>query len=226
MSRNSEQHELWAAAHNARAALAADLSTLDDAHWSSPSLCGRWNIREVLAHLTAAASIGPARWFASVVGARFDFDLHNERRLAEQLGSSPADALARFRRVVNNSTATFGPVQAWLGEVIVHAQDIRHPLGIEHTVPVEAATSVAAFYASRDFAVNSKSTAAGLRLVANDGPFSSGNGPLVTGSTLALAMAMAGRRIYCDDLNGPGLETLRTRCGTTEPDRNQRGYGK
>ncbi|MDO5743564.1 MAG: maleylpyruvate isomerase family mycothiol-dependent enzyme [Micrococcaceae bacterium] len=226
LSRNTKRHELWSAAHRERAALVADLSTLGDAQWSSPSLCDRWNIREVLAHLTAAASIGPARWFASVLGARFDFDLHNERRMAEHLGSSPADTLARFRHVVNNSTAPFGPVQAWLGEVIIHAQDIRRPLGIEHTVPMEAATSVAVFYAGRDFAVNSKSTAAGLRLVANDGPFASGNGPLVSGSTLALAMAMAGRGTYCDELNGPGAETLRMRCGPAEPGRNQKGPGE
>lgn len=223
MSLNTERLELWSAAHDERAALAADLSTLDDAQWSSRSLCGRWNIREVLAHVTAAASIGPARWFASVITARFDFNLHNERRMVEHLGSSPPDTLTRFRRVVNNSTAPFGPVEAWLGEVIVHAQDIRRPLGIEHTVPVDAVTSVAAFYALRDFTVNSKSAAAEIRLVATDGPFSSGNGPLVTGSTLAMAMAMAmaGRGIYCDELKGPGVETLRTRCGASLPDGNQ-----
>lgn len=226
MSRNTERQELWSAAHDERAVLAADLSTLDEAQWSARSLCDRWNIREVLAHLTAGASIGPPRWFASALGARFDFDLHNQRRMAEHLGSSPDDTLTRFRRVANNSTSTFGPVEAWLGEVLVHAQDVRRPLGIEHTVPVEAVTAVASFYARRDFTVNSKTAAAGIRLVATDGPFSSGNGPLVTGSTMALAMAMAGRGIYCDELTGPGVETLRTRCGTTFPDKNQTDQGK
>jgi hypothetical protein len=51
------------------------------------------------AHLTAAASIGTLRWFASVLGARFDFDLHNERRLAEYRGAAPAEILERFRRL-------------------------------------------------------------------------------------------------------------------------------
>ena len=72
---------LWSAAHTERAALAEDLAALDGAQWAQPSLCGRWVIEEVVAHLTAAASIGPLRWFASVLGARFDFDLHNDRRL-------------------------------------------------------------------------------------------------------------------------------------------------
>lgn len=39
-------------------------------------------------------------------------------------------------------------------------------------------------------------------------------GPLVSGTTLALVMAMAGRTIYCDDLNGDGVSILRNR-GTT-----------
>ena len=68
---------------------ADDLAGLDEAQWAQPSLCGRWVIEEVVAHLTAAASIGPVRWFASVLGARFDFDLHNDRRLAEHRAQHP-----------------------------------------------------------------------------------------------------------------------------------------
>ena len=52
----------------------------------------------------------------------------------------------------------------------------------------------------------------GLRVEATDGPFAVGDGPLVSGTTLALTMAMAGRYAYCDDLAGPGLSTLRERC--------------
>ncbi|OBA75034.1 hypothetical protein A5641_26130 [Mycobacterium sp. 1554424.7] len=203
---------LWSAAHVERAALADDLAGLDDVQWAQPSLCGRWTIEEVVAHLTAAASIGPLRWFASVVGARFDFDLHNERRLAEHRGATPAETLERFRRVVTSTTAPLGPVAAWLGEVVVHAQDIRRPLGLPHTPSVDTVTAVAEFYARRDFAVRSRSAITGLRLEATDGSFATGAGPLVSGTTLALTMAMAGRPAYCDDLAGPGVPTLRARC--------------
>src|SRR6201987_4767582 len=120
---------LWSAAHAERAALADDLAGLDDAQWAQRSLCGRWVIEEVVAHLTAAASIGPLRWFASVLGARFDFELHNERRLAEHRGATPAETLERFRRVITSTTAPLGPTAAWLGAGVVHAQDIRRPLG-------------------------------------------------------------------------------------------------
>lgn len=203
---------LWSATHAERAALAEDLTGLTDAQWGQPSLCGRWVIEEVVAHLTAAASIGPLRWLASVLGTRFDFDLHNDRRLAQHRGPTPAETLDRFFHVVTSTTSAPGPTAAWLGEVIVHAQDIRRPLGLPRTPSVEVVTVVAGFYARRNFAVASRSTIKGLRLEATDSPFATGAGPLVRGTTLALTMAMARRRTYCDDLTGPGLPTLRARC--------------
>jgi uncharacterized protein (TIGR03083 family) len=208
---------LWAAARAERMALAADLATLDEAQWAQRSLCGRWTVEEVVAHLTAAASIGRLRWVASVLGARFDFDLHNDRRLAEQRGATPHETLERFRRIVGSTTSTFGPTAAWLGEVVVHAQDIRRPLGLERTPSVAGVTEVARFYAQRDFTVAGRSTIEGLRLDATDGPFSTGDGPLVSGTTLALTMAMAGRGAYCDDLTGPGVPALRDRCPPALP---------
>ncbi|WP_218566573.1 maleylpyruvate isomerase family mycothiol-dependent enzyme [Vallicoccus soli] len=202
---------LWAAAHAERAALADDLEGLDAAQWATPSLCGRWTVEEVVAHLTAAASVGRLRWLRSMAGARFDADLHNDRRLAEHRGATPAQTLERFRRVTTRTTGPSGHTAAWLGEVVVHAQDVRRPLGLPRTPPVGAVTPVAAFFAGRDFTVPGRSTAQGLRLEATDGPFAAGAGPLVRGTTLALVMAMAGRRAYLDDLEGPGVATLRTR---------------
>lgn len=208
---------LWPMIHSERAALAEDLQALDEAQWASPSLCGEWTVRDVVAHLTAAASIGRLRWFRSVLGARFDVNLHNHRRLMEHRGSSVAETLKRFRNVVASTTAASGHTAAWLGEVIVHSQDIRRPLGIQHTPPIDLVSEVAQFYASRDFAVASRSAIASLHLHATDSTFTTGAGPSVNGSTLALVMAMAGRSSFCDDLDGDGVALLRSRCTAKEP---------
>ncbi|MFF0356942.1 MULTISPECIES: maleylpyruvate isomerase family mycothiol-dependent enzyme [unclassified Nocardia] len=208
MATTFSRDELWAMTHTERAALADDLALLDDDQWARPSLCGDWTVEQVVAHLTAAASIGRLRWLASVLGARFDFDLHNARRLAEHRGATPAETLARFRAVVTSTTAASGHTAAWLGEVVVHGQDIRRPLGLSTTPSTAAATAVADFYASRDFTVPSKTTIAGLRLEATDGPFATGTGPLVSGPTIALVMVMAGRAAGADALAGPGLPTV------------------
>ena len=206
------QHDhLWALAHAERAALADDLSGLSDEQWRHRTLCGQWDVEEVVAHLTATASLGQWKWLRSMAAARFRPAVHNRRRLAEHRGSTPAATLDRFRAILDSTTAPSAHIPAYLGEVVVHAQDVRHPLGLLRTPSLEALTPVAEFFAHRDFTVPSRSHVADLELRADDGPFVAGRGPLVTGSTVALVMAMAGRQPYLDELSGPGVQLLRAR---------------
>lgn len=213
MAGQQDEH-LWALAGAERAALADDLADLSLEQWRHASLCGEWDVEEVVAHLVAAASIGGWRWFRSIVGARFSADVHNQRRMVEHRGGTSVETLDRFRDVVGSTTAPSGHTPAYLGEVLVHAQDIRQPLGLPREPGVEALTPVAEFYARRDFTVPSRKLSTGLELRADDGPFAAGSGPLVTGSTLALVMTMAGRTAYLDELAGPGAETVRGRLTT------------
>ena len=206
--RRREDEQLWALVHAERAALAEDLAGLSPEQWREPSLCAGWTVEDVVAHLVAAASLTRWQWLRSMAGARLRPDLHNQRRLEEFRGADPAGTLARLRAVIGNTTAPSGHTPAYLGEVLVHAQDIRRPLGLLRTPSVDALTEVARFFSARNFAVDSRTAAAGLRLQADDGPFSAGTGPLVSGPTLALVMAMAGRCAYLEDLDGPGLPVL------------------
>jgi uncharacterized protein (TIGR03083 family) len=208
---STTRDDLWAMIHAERAALADDLAALDDAAWRAPSLCSGWDVEDVVAHLTAGASLGRWAWLRSIVAARFDADRHNAHRMAEHRGATPAETLARFRAIVPSTVAPSGHTAAWLGEVVVHGQDVRTPLGIATTPSLEAVTEVARFFTGRDFTVNSRSTVTGLRLEATDGPFAHGDGPEVRGSTLALTMAMAGRVAFCDELRGDGLTVVRDR---------------
>ena len=207
----SRDDDLWALAHAERTALAENLSGLTAEQWRHSTLCGQWDVEEVVAHLTAAASLNQWRWVRSMLGARFRVDTHNQRRMVEHRGSTPAETLDRFRAILGSTTAPSGHTPAYLGEVVVHAQDIRQPLGMPQTPDVDALTPVAAFFARRNFTVASRTAVAGLQLRADDGPFATGTGPLVTGSTLALVMSMAGRAHYVDHLDGPGVSTLRAR---------------
>ena len=94
-------------------------------------MCGKWDVEEVVAHLTAAASLGQWKWLRSMAGARFRPAVHNQRRLAEHRGSTPAETLDRFRAIVDSTTAPSAHIPAYLGEVVVHAQDIRQPAGAD-----------------------------------------------------------------------------------------------
>lgn len=206
-----EDSGLWASAHVERAALADDLTMLTPEQWHHGSLCREWDIEHALAHLTAAASVGQWQWLRSMIGARFKPAVHNERRLAEHLGASPAETLQNFRTVINSTIAPSSHTPAYLGEILVHAEDIRQPLRLQRMPPMDALLPVAEFYAQRDFAVPSRRNAAGLHLKADDGPFKAGDGPLATGPTLSLVMVMAGRREHLEKLQGPGVDILRSR---------------
>lgn len=207
----SSNGQLWAFAHGERAVLADDLKALEPQQWRSGTLCGQWDVEQVVAHLTAAASLNQWQWMRSMLGARFRPDVHNQRRLDEHRGTTPTETLELFRAVINSSIAPSSHTPAYLGEVIVHSQDIRQPLGLPHMPNIEALTAVAEFYARWNFTVSSRTHVAGLQLKADDGPFTAGEGALVTGSTLALVMGMAGRVPYVRELQGPGVPMLQSR---------------
>ncbi|MDG9726933.1 MULTISPECIES: maleylpyruvate isomerase family mycothiol-dependent enzyme [unclassified Streptomyces] len=210
---HNRRTDVWPLIHAERTALAADLADLTDERWATSSLCAGLTVREVLAHLTAGASLNTLRWLAGVVRCRFDFDKQVAVRLAEQLGPAPAGTLERFRRTALSTTKPPLPAVAMLGETIVHGEDIRRPLGIDRDYPIDVVTLVAEYYRGSDLVVVAKGRIGGLELVADDSPFRAGSGPRVSGTTLALVMAMTGRSTYCDDLEGDGVELLRSRCG-------------
>ncbi|CAM3715880.1 maleylpyruvate isomerase family mycothiol-dependent enzyme [Tsukamurella ocularis] len=203
--------DAWPLIFAERAALAEDLDALTDAQWTTPSLCAGLTVREVLAHLTAGASDNPVVWFAGVLRHRFDFDANVAQRLAKRLGDDPADTLRRFRAVRTSRTKAPIPVAAMLGEIVVHGEDVRRPLGIARAYPAEALDRLAAFYAGSDLMLPSATRARGLRLRATDGAFAAGDGPEVAGPTLALIMALTGRDAYLAELGGPGLAEFAAR---------------
>lgn len=203
--------DIWSATHRARKDLADDLAGLEAAQWKHATLCGAWDVEHVVAHLTAAASVGRWAWIRSIVAAGFRPAVHNERRLREHLGATPQETLDRFRAVIDSTVAPTGDLPAYLGEVIVHSEDIRQPLGLPSRADTDAVTEVARFYFSRDFTVTSKTAVAGVSLRATDSDFSAGDGPEVAGPVLALVMTMAGRRTYLDQLSGEGVALLSSR---------------
>ncbi|MBS4103557.1 maleylpyruvate isomerase family mycothiol-dependent enzyme [Tsukamurella paurometabola] len=203
--------DVWPLIFAERVALAEDLAALPVEQWSTPSLCAGLTVREVLAHLTAGASDNPVVWFAGALRNRFDFDANVAQRLAKRLGDGPADTLRQFRAVRTSRTKAPIPVVAMLGEIIVHGEDIRRPLGIEHAYPAGALERVAAFYAGSDLMLPSATRARGLRLRATDGAFAAGDGPEVAGTTIALVMALTGRDDYLAELIGPGLAEFASR---------------
>ena len=203
--------DIWPVIHAERKSLAGDLRPLNDEQWATTSLCEQWTVRDVLAHMTAAATLTPPVFFATLIGSGFSFDKVQAKGIAAHRGDSPADALAGFEKVQTSVKHPPGPADTWLGEAIVHSEDIRRPLGIEHQYPTEAVVRVADFYKGSNLLIGSKSRIADVTLRATDAEWSHGTGPEVSGPILSLVMAMTGRKAAFDDLEGDGVATLRSR---------------
>jgi uncharacterized protein (TIGR03083 family) len=203
--------DVWSTIHVERRALAADLEGLTDAQWSTPSLCGDWSVRDVLGHMTATAELTPLAFFAGLIGSGFRFQSMQAKGIAKQNEGTPADTLARFQAQADATTHPPGPTDSWLGETLVHAEDIRRPLGVTHTYPVDSATRIADFYRGSNLVVGGKKRVANLTLRATDADWSAGSGPEVTGPAIALVLAITGRRAALGDLSGDGVAVLSDR---------------
>ena len=90
----------------------------------------------------------------------------------------------KFREVQHDTSSPPGPKTSWLGETIIHAEDIRRPLGIQHEYPQDAVRQVIDFYKGSNTLIGAKSRIEGVSLRATDTDWSHGDGPPVEGRTI------------------------------------------
>jgi uncharacterized protein (TIGR03083 family) len=201
----------WPTIHAERAALADDLAALTPEQWATPSLCEGWTVHDLLAHQVATAKMTPGAFFTKFAGSGFSFGKFADKGIAAERAGGPAATLDEYRKVQTWTKSPPGPKDSWLGEAIVHAEDIRRPLGIHRAYPLPWVTRAIDFYTGSNAIIGGKKRVEGLTLKATDTDWSRGSGPLVEGPAISLLMAACGRKAAMDDLTGPGLETLRSR---------------
>jgi uncharacterized protein (TIGR03083 family) len=98
-----------------------------------------------------------------------------------------------------------------LGEVVVHGDDLRRPLGLSHQTPEAALVVVADSWKKTNILIGSKKRIEGIRLAATDSTWTHGDGPDVSGPLQSLVLAMTGRKRVLDDLSGDGVAILASR---------------
>lgn len=201
----------WPLIRAERVALIGDLENVSDSRWSTQSLCSAWTVRDVLAHMTTTAKMTPGRFFGKFAGTGFQFNAMNEKGVKEELGATPADTLAGFKAQLDRTTAPPCPLDAMVGEIVIHSQDIRRPLGIAHTFQPEALTLVGDFVIRGNLLLGGKRRANGLTLSATDVDWTRGAGPAVNGPLASIILALTGRKAGLADLSGDGLDTLAAR---------------
>lgn len=203
--------DIWPTVQAERRALAADLAGLSDEQWNTRSLCDTWTVRDVLAHMTATAKITPGSFFPKLIGSGFSLGRLQAKDIAAERGATAADTLSGFEMIFASKKRPPGPPLTLMGETLLHSEDIRRPLDIRHAYPTEWLTQVADFYKGSNLILGTKRRIAGLSLRATDTDWAHGSGPEVSGPMLALLQAMTGRKAALAELQGPGVEVLRTR---------------
>lgn len=201
--------DVWSMVHAERAALIADLENLDDQRWGEQSLCAGWTVHDVVAHLIDTARTTRLGFVVGLARARLDFHRQIARGVQRERGASPQETLERLRRVASRTSTPPVPLDSRLVEEVVHGEDIRRPLGLTRSYPREAVVRSLRLQARTPEAFGgAKELVTRIRLTAADADLSIGKGPDVTGTALALLLAVTGRRVALNDLDGPGVVDL------------------
>jgi len=201
--------DVWPMVHAERAALIDDLEGLDVAQWEEQSLCGEWTVHDVAAHLVDTARTTRLGFVLGLARARFDFDRQNAHGVQRHRGASPQETLERLRRVAMRRSTPPGPLDSRLVEEVVHGEDIRRPLKLTRSYPPEAVARSLRLQARTPSSFGgAKELVTRVQLTATDADLSVGDGPEVSGPALSLLLAVSGRRVALDDLDGPGLAAL------------------
>ncbi len=201
--------DVWPIVHAERAALIADLERLPDSAWDEASLCDGWTVHDVVAHLVDSARTTRAGFIMGLARAGFDFDRQNDRGVRRERRATPGATLERLRDVAGRTSTPPAPLDSRLVEEVVHGEDIRRPLGLTRSYPLEAVVRALHLQARTPVKLGgAKEIVSAVRVTATDSDISVGAGPLVSGSTLALLLALSGRRVALDDLDGPGVGQL------------------
>jgi uncharacterized protein (TIGR03083 family) len=202
----------WDMIRSERAALVDALADLPAADWDAPSLAAGWSVRDVVAHLIATAEMNPPRFVAGLAGTGFKFNVLSEKNIAKvRAERTDADLVATYRSLIDARHAPPGPAVSWLGETIVHGEDIFRALGSYRDHPAEHLSAVGDFYAGSNLLIGAKRRLEHVKLRATDTGWTRGGGPEMSGPHIALVMAMCGRKAALDDLTGPGVQVLRSR---------------
>lgn len=205
--------DTWAMIHAERSRVADMLDGLSSAQWTMDTLCKGWNVQMVAAHMMNAGEQSTSKFFRGLLasGLRFNVMMDDQAHASAKL--APKEIIERIRASTTTTNKPPAATMAMLGEVVVHGNDIRQPLGIDDDSSTEAKLACLEMFKGSNFPVRAKKTITGLTLKATDVDWTFGSGPEVRGPLVALLMAMATRPL-ATTLTGDGVTTLRGRLAT------------
>jgi uncharacterized protein (TIGR03083 family) len=203
---------VFAAVANERRQIATLVADLDDAQLATPSLCAGWDVKTVAAHVVSV--FADSFWVFMRTAVRRASMARAIDELARRRAQAPtADIVATLRACADHplSPPLFGPLDP-LADILVHAGDIRIPLGLPFDPDPELAALALDFLTGPwPFGFVPLGRLRGISLHGSDIDRSWGTGAEILGPVSALMMAVAGRTALLNLLDGPGLPLLHHR---------------
>lgn len=196
-----------------RLELADLLEGLAPAQWESRTLCTRWTVRQLVAHVVSYEELRLGGLATRALRGRGMPDRMNAVGVADYERRTTAELveLLRSRARPSGLTAGFGG-GIGLVDTLIHHQDVRRPLGLPRTVPRERLRFALGFTVTAP-TVRGFWNARGVRLVATDLDWATGRGPEARGPGETVLMTLAGRAGVAAGLTGPGRDRLVARLG-------------
>jgi uncharacterized protein (TIGR03083 family) len=216
-----DRDEVWQAIDDQRRSLVDLLEVLSEQQWQHQSLCQRWTVRQVAAHVAlqnTTWSMMPRAALDMVRNGGMNGAIHamacrHAEHSTDRIIADIRDRIGVWRPLPSVS------VRETAVDYLVHAQDIAIPLRRSLDMPTVAAVVAAdrAWTSARMFHARRK--LAGYRLVATDTNWSVGpnDGQEVTGPIGALLLLLTGRPAALPQLSGSGVDQLRAGTPTALP---------
>ena len=135
----TDTETVWSLVATERRRLADDLTALTEAQWRAQSQCEAWTVEELASHVVTPFETSTPRFLLAMVKARGNFDKAIIGLTARvHAGHSRQDAIEKIRANADNrwTPPKAGP-EVMLAEVIVHGQDIRRVIGVDHDIPAD-----------------------------------------------------------------------------------------
>jgi uncharacterized protein (TIGR03083 family) len=187
-----------------RADLANVLGSLPEDAWDAPTLCERWRVREVVAHMTMPFRYSTEEFMTELGESGGDFTALSDRLAARDAAAlSPAELTETIRTNVRHPwEPPGGGLSAALSHDVIHGLDITVPLGLAFTVPEERLRvflpSSANELSVKFFGIDLD----GIELRATDIDWTFGSGTSLTGTAQDLLLVICGRKLPSGHLVG------------------------
>jgi uncharacterized protein (TIGR03083 family) len=163
--------------------------------WDAPSLCERWLVRHVIAHVTMPVRLTPEQYGAEMAAAGGDFTALSDTVATRDASLPVADLLDQLRSPILHAWQPPGGGAAGaLNHAVIHSLDVTIAVDRPAVPPAEAVTAVL------DQLTGARGTwfgidLTGVRLEAADTDWSWGNGRLVHADSGSLVALLSGRAL-------------------------------